>query len=57
MQNVMNVHTGMTYLDVPKEGRQTIYGTIGNVFPWACSIYSVVALASGFVLKVKARQS
>ena len=57
MQNVMDVHTGMTYLDIPKEGRQTIYGTIGNVFPWACAIYSVAALVSGFVLKAKAQRS
>jgi hypothetical protein len=47
----------MTYLDIPKEGRQTIYGTIGNVFPWACAIYSVAALVSGFVLKAKAQRS
>ena len=53
MQNVMNVHTGMIYLDIPKEGRQTIYGATGNWFPWICATYSVFAILSGFVLKKK----
>ena len=53
MQNVMNVHTGMIYLDIPKEGRQTIYGATGNWFPWICATYSVFAIFSGFVLKKK----
>lgn len=53
MQNVMNVHTGMIYLDIPKEGRQTIYGATGNWFPWICAIYSIFAILSGFVLKKK----
>ena len=34
MANVMNVHTGMIYFDIPREGRQTIYGATGNWFPW-----------------------
>lgn len=53
MQNVMNVHTGMIYLDIPKEGRQTVYGATGNWFPWICATYSVFAIFSGFVLKKK----
>ena len=53
MQNVMNVHTGMIYLDIPKEGRQTIYGATGNWFPWICATYSVFAIFCGFVLKKK----
>lgn len=48
MANVMNVHTGMIYLDIPKKGRQTIYGATGNWFPWICAIYVVFAIASGF---------
>jgi len=56
MQNVMNVHTGMIYLDIPKEGRQTIYGATGNWFPWICAAYSVFAVCSGFVLKKKERK-
>ena len=57
MQNVMNVHTGMIYLDIPKEGRQTIYGATGNWFPWICATYSVFAILSGFVLKKKEKRS
>lgn len=49
MQNVMGVHTGMIYLDIPKQGRQTIYGATGNWFPWICAVYSVLAILSGFV--------
>lgn len=56
MQNVMNVHSGMIYLDIPKEGRQTIYGATGNWFPWICAAYSVFAICSGFVLKKKERK-
>ena len=48
MANVMNVQTGMIYLDIPKEGRETIYGATGNWFPWLCAIYAVFAIASGF---------
>jgi apolipoprotein N-acyltransferase len=48
MTNVMNIHTGMIYLDIPKKGRQTIYGATGNWFPWICAIYAVFAIASGF---------
>ena len=53
MQNAMNVQTGMLYLDIPKEGRQTIYGATGNWFPWMCAIYSLLAILSCFVLKEK----
>ena len=49
MQNVMGVHTGMIYLDIPKQGRQTIYGATGNWFPWVCSVYLVLAIFSGFI--------
>ena len=51
MANIMNVHTGMIYLDIPKEGRQTIYGATGNWFPWICAIYAFFAIASSFFLK------
>lgn len=53
MSNVMNVHTGMIYLDIPKEGRQTFYGATGNWFPWACAIYSVFAIISAIVLRIR----
>ena len=53
MANVMNVHTGMIYLDIPKQGRQTIYGASGNWFPWLCATYSLLAILSGFVVKDK----
>lgn len=53
MQNVMNVHTGMIYLDIPKRGRTTFYGATGNWFPWLCAVYSALAVLSGFVLKEK----
>ena len=53
MQNVMGVHTGMIYLDIPRQGRQTIYGATGNWFPWICAVYSVVAVLSGFVTSRK----
>lgn len=53
MANVMNVHTGMIYLDIPRQGRQTIYGATGNWFPWLCAVYSALAILSGFVLKEK----
>ena len=53
MQNVMNVHTGMIYLDIPKQGRQTIYGATGNWFPYTCAIYSVLAVLSGFIVKAR----
>ena len=55
MANAMNVHTGILYLDIPKEGRQTFYGMTGNWFPWICAVYSVFALFSGFVIKKKHR--
>ena len=51
MQNVMGVHTGMIYLDIPKQGRATIYGATGNWFPWICAMYSVFAILSGFVTR------
>ena len=53
MANVMNVHTGILYLDIPKKGRQTIYGATGNWFPWICAIYAVIAILSGLVCKEK----
>ena len=53
MSNAMNVHTGILYLDIPKEGRQTFYEVTGNWFPWICAAYSVFALASGFAIKRK----
>lgn len=56
MSNAMNVHTGMIYLDIPKEGRQTIYGATGNWFPWICAIYAVFAISSGFVLRRRTKQ-
>lgn len=49
----MNVHTGMICLDIPKKGRQTIYGATGNWFPYMCAVYSVLAILSGFVVKSK----
>ncbi|MDO5427300.1 MAG: carbon-nitrogen hydrolase family protein [Coriobacteriia bacterium] len=33
MSNAMDVHEGILYMDVPCDGKQTIYDTIGNVFP------------------------
>lgn len=56
MANVMNVHTGMIYLDVPTEGRQTFYGMTGNWFPWICAAYSVLAVCSGFDFRKKERK-
>ena len=53
MQNVMGVHTGMLYLDIPKQGRETIYGMTGNWFPWICAVYSLFAIFSGFVIMKK----
>ena len=55
MTNAMNVHTGIVYLDIPKEGRQTFYGMTGNWFPWICALYSVFAIISGFIFKKKKR--
>lgn len=55
MANVMNVHTGITYLDIPKEGRQTFYGITGNWFPWICAAYAVFAVFSGFIFRKKDR--
>lgn len=51
MANVMNVHTGMLYLDIPVEGRQTFYGITGNWFPWICAVYCTFAVCSGFVFR------
>lgn len=53
MANVMNVHTGILYLDIPKKCRQTIYGATGNWFSWICAIYAVIAILSGLVCKEK----
>ena len=57
MSNVMNVHTGMLYLDIPAEGRQTFYEMTGNWFPWICAVYSVFAVCSGCVIKKKEQSS
>ena len=53
MANAMNVHSGILYLDVPKEGRQTFYGMTGNWFPWLCAVYCVFAVCSGFIFGKK----
>ncbi len=53
MANAMNVHTGIIYLDIPKEGRTTFYEKTGNWFPWICAVYSIFAIFSGFVIKKK----
>ena len=53
MANVLNVHTGMIYLDIPRKGRQTVYGAAGNWFPWLCAVYSVLAVLSSFAAKDK----
>lgn len=53
MENAMNVHTGMIYLDIPKEGRQTFYEVTGNWFPWLCAAYSIFSVCSGFVFREK----
>lgn len=53
MSNAMNVHNGMLYLDIPKQGIQTFYAKTGNWFPWLCAAYSVLAVISGLVLKNK----
>lgn len=57
MANAMNVHMGIIYLDIPKEGRQTFYEMTGNWFPWLCVVYSVFAVFSGFVIRRKERKS
>ena len=53
MANAMNVHSGMLYIDIPKQGRKTIYEMSGNWFPYACAGYVVFALLSGFIYKRK----
>ena len=53
MENTLNVHKGMIYLDVSKEGRRTFYEVTGNWFPWTCVVYSVFAIFSGFIIKKK----
>lgn len=53
MSNVMNVHKGMIYLDIPKKGRTTIYGMTGNWFPWICLIYIIFAMGSGIIFNKK----
>ena len=53
MGNAMNVHQGILYLDVPREGRKTFYEMTGNWFPWMCAVYSVFAIFSGFIIKKK----
>ena len=57
MANTMNVHTGVIYLDIPKQGRQTFYGMTGNWFPYSCAIYSAFAVLSGFILKKKGQNN
>ena len=56
MSNAMNVHEGMLYMDVPCNGRQTIYDTIGNVFPWACVAFTVFALISGLFTTLRKKK-
>lgn len=53
MANAMNVHTGIMYLDIPKTGRNTFYGSTGNWFPWICVAYSIFAIFSGLFFKKK----
>ena len=53
MANVMNVHTGIIYLDIPKEGVQTFYEMTGNWFPWICVMFSIFAVCSGFIFRKK----
>ena len=51
MANAMNVHTGILYLDIPREGRQTFYEMTGNWFPWICALFSIFAVFSGFIFR------
>lgn len=53
MMNVMNIHSGAIYLDVPKQGRQTFYEMSGNWLPWLCVVYSIFAVCSGLIIKKK----
>lgn len=53
MTNAMNVHMGIMYLDIPKEGRTTFYEITGNWFPWICALYCVFAGCSGFIFRKK----
>ena len=53
MANAMNVQTGILYLDIPKQGRQTFYGMSGNWFPWLCLTCSAYAIFSGLINKKK----
>ena len=57
MSNAMDVHEGILYMDVPCDGKQTIYDTIGNVFPWACVAYIVFAFISGFFVKSRKKKT
>lgn len=57
MANAMGVQKGIIYFDVPKEGRQTFYEMTGNWFPWACAIYSVFAIFSGFIFRKKRQKT
>ena len=56
MTNAQNVHTGMTYLDIPTHGRQTFYGATGNWFPWLCAAYVLFALTSKFYIKKRSEK-
>ena len=53
MTNAQNVHTGMVYLDIPTQGRQTFYAATGNWFPWLCAVYVLFALTSKFYIRKK----
>ena len=51
MANAMNVHTGILYLDIPREGRQTFYEMTGNWFPWICAVFSIFAVFGAFIYR------
>lgn len=57
MANAMNVHTGILYLDIPQEGRQTFYDMTGNWFPGICALYSIFAVYSGFAFRKKSNDT
>lgn len=52
MSNAMDVHEGILFMDVPCDGRQTIYNNIGNVFPWLCVVYIAFALINGLFIRI-----
>ena len=53
MTNVMNVHKGTIYLDIPNKGRQTFYELTGNWFPYSCAAYSIFAILSCLIFRKK----